>query len=430
MSIQKAVVLPVVGLAIGLTAFQFGNVSATEETAWGPQDRPTYTWNSPADHVTFNSITDNPYLGDERNFVRVREAGVENPEKDEITLEVGKEYTISIYYHNNASPSLNDSGEGISRNTFVRSEFPSYLNAGETGAAMAYISASNAEPKTVWDTTYLKAEQPVYLNFVPNSAVIHNNGTTDGTILSGDELLGSNGVTIGHYNNMWGMIPGCNEYGGYVTYNIRVDAPAFEVDKKAVLADSSDQFADEIRVIPGDKINFRLHYKNTGTTEQTNVTAHDVLPAGINYIEGTTYASSTRHPEGSKSPEVLFGDGLNLGAMIAEEDAWVTYSATVADDMNIFPCGETVVYNAAYFASNAGKNNDNTKITVYRACEQTPEELPNTGPGEVIMAILIILVISGGGYYFYRSQKMLRKVSENGTDSSDIVRDGIVKDEK
>lgn len=430
MNIKRAVVLPIAGLAISFAAFQFGDASAVVETSWGPQDRATYTWDGPADHVTFNSITDNPFLGDERNFVRVREAGDENPATDEVTLQVGKEYQVSIYYHNNASASLNPSGKGISRNTFVRAEFPSYLNAGEIGASTAFISASNAEPQTVWDTAYLKAEQPVYLNFVPNSAVLHNNGTTDGTVLSGDELLGNTGVTIGHYDNMWGMIPGCNEYGGYVTYNIRVDAPAFEVDKKATVADTGEQFTDEIKVIPGDKINFRLHYKNTGTTEQTEVTAHDVLPAGINYIEGTTYASSTRHPEGSKSPEVLFGDGLNLGAMIADEEAWVTYSATVADDMNIFPCGETVVYNAAYFASNAGKNNDKTKITVYRACEQTPGELPNTGPGEVIMAILIILVISGGGYYFYRSQKMLRKVSDSGVESSDIVRDGIVKDEK
>ena len=430
MNIKRAAVLSAIGFAVSLAAFQFGDASAVVETSWGPQDRPTYTWDNPADHVTFNSITDNPYLGDERNFVRVREAGDESPATDEVTLQIGKEYQVSIYYHNNASASLNPSGKGISRNTFVRAEFPSYLNAGEIGASTAFISASNAEPQTVWDTAYLKAEQPVYLNFVPNSAVLHNNGTTDGTVLSGDELFGDTGVTIGHYDNMWGMIPGCNEYGGYVTYKIRVDAPAFEVDKMAVVADTGDQFVDEIKVIPGDKINFRLHYKNTGTTEQTDVTAHDVLPAGINYIEGTTYASSTRHPEGSKSPEVLFGDGLNLGAMIAGEDAWVTYSATVADDMNLFPCGETVVYNAAYFASNVGKNNAKTKITVNRVCEQTPGELPNTGPGEVIMAIMIILVISGGGYYFYRSQKMLRKVSGNGTESSDIVRDGIVKDEK
>ena len=42
--------------------------------AWGPE-RPTYTIEKPADHVTFNSITNNPAYGDERNFVRIKEAG-------------------------------------------------------------------------------------------------------------------------------------------------------------------------------------------------------------------------------------------------------------------------------------------------------------------------------------------------------------------
>lgn len=431
MNIKRLAIVPVVGLAAAAAFFQYDSASAVVETSWGPQDRPTYTWESPADHVTFNSITDNPYLGDERNFVRVREAGSEDPTTDEITLEIGKEYQISIYYHNNASASLNPSGKGISRNTYVRTEFPSYLNAGEIGAVVSFLSASNAEPQTVWDTTYLKAEQPVYLSFVPNSAVIHNNGTTDGTILSGDALLGDTGVTIGHYDSMWGMVPGCNEYGGYVTYNIKVDAPAFEIDKKAAVADANEDFADEIKAIPGDTINFRLYYKNTGTTEQENVTAHDLLPEGLRYIEGSTYASSTRHPEGSQSPEVLFGDGLNLGAMLAGEEAWVTYSAVVTDDANLFPCGETVIYNSAYFASNVGKNADKTKITVNRVCQNTPGELPNTGPGEVVMAIMIVLVIGGGGYYFYRSQKMIRKLSGNSADNSvDIVREGIIKDEK
>ena len=39
--------------------------------AWGP-DRTTFTMANPATHVTFNSITDNPKHGDERNFVQIR----------------------------------------------------------------------------------------------------------------------------------------------------------------------------------------------------------------------------------------------------------------------------------------------------------------------------------------------------------------------
>lgn len=418
MKFKRLAILPIAALAFGATFLQFSDdASAVVETSWGPQDRATYSWNSPADHVTFNSITDNPFLGDERNFVRIREAGAET-DVDEIDITPGKEYEVTVYYHNDASASLNASGAGISRNTYLRTEFPSYLNSGEIGVATAFITASNASPEMVWDTTFLKASSAVYLSFVPNSAVIHNNGTTNGTILSGDALLGDQGVTLGHYDNMWGMIPGCNEYGGYVTYRIKADAPAFEVDKKVALSELPDNFKDEITVLPGDILNFKINYKNTGTTEQTGVTAHDFLPDGLVYVDGSTYAGSTRHPEGSKSPEVLFADGLGLGAMIAGEEAWVTYSARVMDDTNLFPCGDTVIYNSAYIATNDGQNSDKVKITVHRTCSTTPTKLPTTGPQEIAMAIAIVLVIGGGGFYFYKSQKMLRKVaSGNGGES-------------
>lgn len=415
---KRIAILPVAALAFLAAFLQFHDASAVVETSWGPQDRATYTWAKPADHVVFNSITDNPYLGDERNFVRVRKAGT-TEEVDEIELEVGQEYEISVYYHNNASATLNESGKGISRNTYLRAEFPSYLNAGEKGMATAFITASNASPQTVWDGTYLKANDNVYLSYVPNSAVISNNGTTNGTVLSGEALLSEQGVTLGHYDTMWGMIPGCNEYGGYVNFRIKVDQPSFEIDKKVALNGSED-WQDSIVAAPGDTLKFRIHYKNTGTTEQTGVTVHDTFPAGLEYSTGSVWASSTRHPEGASAPESLFGDGLGLGAMIAGEEAWVTYTATVSDSTDIFPCGTTEIYNNALVATNDGQNADNTKISVRRACSTptTPSALPTTGPGEIIMAVGVVVVIIGGGYYFYRSQRMLKKVSA-GAGSAD-----------
>lgn len=47
---------------------------STQALAWGPE-RPTTSGETGADFITFNSITDNKKVGDERNFVRIREAG-------------------------------------------------------------------------------------------------------------------------------------------------------------------------------------------------------------------------------------------------------------------------------------------------------------------------------------------------------------------
>src|SRR5664280_2316069 len=49
--------------------------------AWGPI-RDTFTMEHPADHITFNSITNNPNIGDERNFVGIRESGTANQWSD------------------------------------------------------------------------------------------------------------------------------------------------------------------------------------------------------------------------------------------------------------------------------------------------------------------------------------------------------------
>ena len=89
-----------VGLSSG-SLIQGNDVQALVDTPWGP-DRKTFTWEDPAPYATFNSITNNPQLGDERNFVRIRE--VKDGEKfgDEVTVEPGKTYEVYIYYHNNA----------------------------------------------------------------------------------------------------------------------------------------------------------------------------------------------------------------------------------------------------------------------------------------------------------------------------------------
>jgi hypothetical protein len=74
--------------------------------AWGPS-RPTYTMAHPADHITFDSITDNPNIGDERNFVGARDESNSNVWYDSIKVQEGHEYLVRMYVHNNAASNLN-----------------------------------------------------------------------------------------------------------------------------------------------------------------------------------------------------------------------------------------------------------------------------------------------------------------------------------
>ena len=199
--------------------------------AWGPQDREMFTWDNPATFPTFNSMTDNPTLGHESNFVRVREVDSEDKYLDDVALEAGKEYEVFIYYHNNGAANLD--AVVMAENVRVKSNFPTELKAGQAGEVKATISATNTTPQEVWDTAYLNAEEDLILSYVQNSAILHNNSTgeyaTDGAILDSESLFGD-GAKIAHFsgsadrpNEGWGFIPGCNEYAGYVTFWITVE---------------------------------------------------------------------------------------------------------------------------------------------------------------------------------------------------------------
>ena len=126
----------VVGVAVLAACLPIASVKA-----WGPE-RTTYTNESPAPYATFNSITNNAAVGDERNFVRIGEANSTDPYTDEIEVVPGKEYEVYIYYHNNAASNTNSSGYGVATNVRLSSAYPTVLNTNERGMVSGILSWS------------------------------------------------------------------------------------------------------------------------------------------------------------------------------------------------------------------------------------------------------------------------------------------------
>ena len=395
----------------------FGSILADEsaralvDTPWGP-DRETFTWDDPAPYATFNSIIDNPQLGDERNFVRVREVKDGEHYKDEVTIEAGKTYEVYIYYHNNADGhDVGKTAIGIADGASVKSSFPATIKSGEKATVTATIFASDTNPLAVWDGAYMVASQDVYLRYVPGTATIHNGGELNGQSIGPDYLFGE-GALLG-YNKFSGILPGCNEYAGYITYQVFADAPGFNISKSIV--------GDTTIVKPGDVVTFRVRYENTGTMDQTNVVVRDVLPDGLEYVVGSSKLYNNNFPDGKEvNDDIISENGMNIGDY-AGGSGWaeVTYQAIVKSDLD---CGEELI-NLVTVSTNDGNKHDKVKVTVTRDdCTPpspetpedpgTPDELPNTGRLEIIMAILVVAGICGGGYYFYRSRKNLNKVEK------------------
>lgn len=429
-----------ISLSVNLPSNQ---ANAEDIDSWGPQNRATFSWEDPSDYVTFNSIIDNPLLGDERNFVRIRKAGSTEASKDNINLEIGQQYEVSIWFHNDAKAKLNKSENnyvGLSTNTRVLVDQPAVVHAGNNAVIKGTISSNNANPQAVWDMAFAYSDTTVALNYVPNSATIHLDtpGTYDaarggwfdaegfqtvnGEVLDADALFGFDGyggAKLAYWNDSWGTVPACNEYLGYVTYLIQVDKPNFEISK-TVSKDGDANFGETISVHPGDVLEFKLEYNNTGTTVQNDVIAKDTLPQGLTYIEGTTFEKSSRRDEGAIVQDDLFTNGLNLGDFAPGDSFYLTYKARVEDDTNLFPCGDTTIYNDASIGTQNGTGYDKAEVTVSRTCDcaTNPEmagcqELPYTGPVEIAIATLIIGGIGGAGYYFVATRRNLKRVESS-----------------
>lgn len=192
--------------------------------AWGPE-RTTYTMNNPSSKATFNSITDNAAVGDERDFVRIVEKGTGNTYTSDLMIEAEKEYEVFIYFHNDASTTFNDAAHnyvGVAQNTRVASSFPTELKAGEVGKVFGRITSTSTDPAAVWDEAYVRAKEALTLHYVSGSAKIYNRWQANGSVLS-QSLFTDTGTFIG-MNQLNGVVPGCDIYSGQVVYTLQTHA--------------------------------------------------------------------------------------------------------------------------------------------------------------------------------------------------------------
>ena len=222
-------------------------------------------------------------------------------------------------------------------------------------------------------------------------------------------------------DDLWGVIPGCNEYAGYVTYRVRVDQPSFWTEK-TVSKSGEGNFVQITDANPGDLLDFKIYYKNTGTTNQIDVVAHDIIPKGMTYVSGSvkvTTPAGTVTLTPSQEEKLFNGDDKNaliIGDYYPGEEATITYQVKLSSE-DEFDCGETALQNDVTIQTANGSEYDRVKVKVNKTCSKdeptpsTPSELPKTGPTEIALLVVIVLVIGGGGFYFYKSSRMLKKVS-------------------
>ena len=402
-------------------------------SAYGPK-RTTYTMDEPAEKAVFNSITDNSAVGDERDFVRVVEVrtdGENNDYTNEVHVMGGKTYEVWIYFHNNASNTYNYSAynyRGIAYDTRVNAIFPDSIKSGEKGEVKALIYSRTADPTEVWDEAYFIADENVTLSYITDTARIYNDHKASGSILPSSELFGEEGTLIGE-NELNGVIPGCDEWSGFIVYRVKAEkviepSSTFDMDKKVSL-DGGATWLDEAELTPGKEVEFKISYKNTGTLTQ-KVTMFDTLENGkeMEYVVGSTriVANGTEKIVQDEDGGKLFNGGVEIGEIKPGETAEVYYKVKLKEASE-FSCQGTILYNLAGASAQAinadgtttangtATQHDKVRISVKRNDDGClPSELPKTGPAEIALAIIVAAGLVVGVFYYINSKRTLKRL--------------------
>lgn len=419
----------------------------TAALAWGPS-RETFTIANPSDHVQFNSITDNPNVGDERNFVGVRESGSANTWYDSLNVQSGKTYTVRMYVHNNAATSLNL----VAKDVTAKVDLPT--TTGKSIDINGFISASNVGANTkgnagtyaeVYDDAKLTSTQNFNLAYVAGSLKYDNNA---GTFTLPESIFTSTGAKLG-YTQMDGNIPGCFQYSGFVTFQVQpqfAGTTDFSMSKM-VSQHGANKWTENYTAQPGETVDYLLQYKNTGTTQQDNVTFRDTLPTGMTYVAGSTTYGNAKTPAGVKaSDNIANGTGINVGSYAPGANAWAIFSATAPASDTLALCGVNTLVNTGKVTTGGYSQQDTANITVNKDCAPgtinvcqlstktivnikesdfdaskyskdlsvctptvTPPELPHTGMSENIVAVIGLGAIVASVAYYIASRRALNQ---------------------
>ena len=344
--------------------------------AWGPT-RDTFTIKNPADHIAFDSITDNPNFGDERNFLRVRDSdskywvagsnptGYGNSGKngwtDTMNMREGHTYDVKLYVHNNAASNLNLVATNVRAHINLPTKESTYGHQFEING---YLWADNAKPQEIWDNIVLKGDKAFHVKVISQKYYNNLNTEDQGGFNLPNEVYTAKGSGTGAllgYNQMDGKIPGCFQYSGFVLLKIQpvfqvVPAPSYDVSKTV----------DKTTANPGDTINYTINVKNTGNINLTNVKVNDQLPA---YYSS---ANETISSQNGHTGSIVKGGSVTFSKLNVGETATIKISYKIKDKDQL-DCGTTTITNKVTSSTDQDQTEDDNSnnqatTTVNRVC--------------------------------------------------------------
>ncbi len=324
------------------------------------------------DHVTFNSFTGVPNIGDERNFFTGKIDAAAGGFYDPMTqLRDGDTVLMRVYVHNNADSSLNASGTGVAKDVNVRVALPDATKTATQQVSEAFISASNAQPQTISDTLTMGAENggAFSVSYVPGSATVTDN---DGTQKVDDSIV-TTGASLGNQN-------GCFKYVKLVTLKVKIKMPSYTISK-TIRKDGSTSVNDWQKTLtsqPGDTVQWRIAFQNTGSTSLNHVKVVDNLPEHVSVVPGSVELVNGNYPNGYQYPaSAVQANGKQINVDIGNYNPTIkgfVVFKTKIDSEDKLACGVNNITNTAFVTPEGyGSITDTATDTVTKECTTTTQ---------------------------------------------------------
>ena len=123
-----------------------------------------------------------------------------------------------------------------------------------------------------------------------------------------------------------GTATGTKEDSADVFVEGKTCTEGFTLDKKVRIG--NNEFAENITAKAGDKVEYRIQFKNTGNVELKNVVIRDILPANETYVKNSTNLDGKSLADG-----VVTTDGINIGTVAAGKTVNLFFFVTMNGDL-------------------------------------------------------------------------------------------------
>lgn len=413
--------------AAAVTAVATVIITPASVNAWGDSSngRPSYTVaeinaGKLGDKITLNSISDSKF-GDEKNFVAANlnsSKQIEDWKANEIKVKDGDVVTVRLYVHNNSPKGMAKIAEG------VKATFAVPTAVAKSHTIVGYLDSTNATPNRYWDEVVFKADNDFYLEYVNGSAAYTNSKM--GTVKLSNSVITS-GAMLG-YDKLDGKIPGCYEYDGYVTIQVKVHQSVSAKLSKTVRIKGTKNWSESVNAKVGDEVEYQIEYVNLLNSQVNNVVIADALPTNMEYVQNSTYLYNAQYQNGVQLKDnTLTTTGINIGSYTANGNAYVRFTAKVVDKS--LKCGDNQLVNWAQANANSKITKDDASVMVKKTggtCDTptptpptpptpdpeptpTPGPLPNTGASEIALGALGVGgTVTAAGYYIASRKKLMK----------------------